>query len=92
MACELRSMTTKKTPTDRFRELAARVPPPPTSLLATAHMPAVSPEARKAAQLMVGGLDANNERIIRIAANLDRLVELNKKQASIRGRRRRGSR
>jgi len=85
-------MPSKKTPAERFREFAAKVPPPPTSLLATAHPPTVSPEARRAAELMVGGLDADNERIVRIAANLDRLVQLSKRQSSSPGRRRRGSR
>lgn len=85
-------MPSKKTPADRFRELAATVPPLPTSLLATAHVPAVSPEARRAAPLMVGGLEADNDSIIRVAANLDRLVQTSKAQPSSARTQRRGSR
>lgn len=88
-------MTSKKTPADRFREFAATVPPFPTSLLAAAHAPAVSPEARQVAQLMVGGLEADDDRVTRIAANLDRLVLLSKApmaRSSRAGKRRRASR
>jgi hypothetical protein len=85
-------MPSKKTPADRFREFAATVPPLPTSLLATAHVPAVSPEARRAAQLMVGGLGADNDRIVRIAASLDRLVQQSRARSASTGKRRRASR
>ena len=84
-------MPSKKTPAERFREFAATVPPLPTSLLATGHTP-TSAQARRAAQLMVGGLEADKGRVDRIAASLDRLVELNQDQASTSGKQRRGSR
>jgi hypothetical protein len=74
-------MASKKTPQDRFREFAAKVPRLPTSLLATAHAP-TSPAAQRAARLMVGDLSSDDGRIDRIAANLDRLVELNRREAS----------
>jgi hypothetical protein len=82
-------MPSKKNPAERFRELAAAMPEWPTSLLATAHVPAVSAQARKAAQLMVGALGADRQRVDRVAASLDRLVELN--QASASGKQNRGS-
>jgi hypothetical protein len=83
-------MTLKKSPQDRFREFAAGVPALPTSLMATAHAP-TSPAARQAARLMVGDLSSDEGRIVRIATNLDRLVELNQGQATSAGKQRRGS-
>lgn len=44
-------MSLKKPPADRFREFAVRVPPPPTSLLATAHVPDVPPQTPSATPL-----------------------------------------
>lgn len=75
-------MASKKTQVKRFRELAAALPVWPTSLLALAHVPTVSAQARTVAQQMVGGLGADKTRVDRIAANLDRLVELNQSSAS----------
>ena len=83
-------MTSKKNPQDRFREFAAGMPAMPTSLMATAHAPS-SPAARQAARLMVGDLASDEGRIVRIASNLDRLVELNQGQTSSSGKQRRGS-
>jgi hypothetical protein len=82
-------MTLKKTPQDRFREFAVGVPALPTSLMATAHAP-TSQAARQVARLMVGDLSSDESRIVRIATNLDRLVELNQGQTSS-GKQRRGS-
>ena len=82
-------MPSKKNPVERFRDFAAAVSPPPTSLLATAHVPPVSSEAQRAAQLMVGDLAADAGRVNRIAASLDRLVQLNEATGS--GKQRRGS-
>jgi hypothetical protein len=82
-------MPSKKPPVERFREFAAAVSPPPTSLLAIAHVPRVSLEAQRTARLMVGDLDADTGRVSRIAASLDRLVQLNEAAAS--GKQRRGS-
>lgn len=83
-------MTSKKNPQDRFREFAAGVPPLPTSLMATALAPTTQ-AARLAARLMVGDLASDESRIVRIATNLDRLVELNQEQTASSGRQRRGS-
>jgi hypothetical protein len=69
-------MTSKKTPAERFQALAAALPEPPTSLLATAHSPAVSPAAYQAARQMVGDLGGDPGRVDRIAAQLDRLVRM----------------
>jgi hypothetical protein len=82
-------MPSKKTPAERFREFAAKVSPPPTSLLACAHVPTVSAEAQQTARLMLGDLGADADRVDRIAASLDRLVKLNEAAAS--GKQRRGS-
>lgn len=83
-------MASKKSPQERFREFAAGVPPLPTSLMASAHSPTTSPAARTAARLMVGDLRSDEGRIVRIATNLDRLVQLNQSQTSS-GKQRRGS-
>ena len=82
-------MPSKKNPAERFREFAAKVSPPPTSLLACAHVPAISAEARQTARLMLGDLGTDAGRIDRIAASLDRLVQLNETATS--GKQRRGS-
>ncbi|MBP6840026.1 MAG: hypothetical protein KBG28_13120 [Kofleriaceae bacterium] len=83
-------MTSKKTPQERFREFAAAMPALPTSLMATAHLPS-SPAARRAARLMVGDLSSDEGRVARIATSLDRLVQLNQRQATSTGKQRRGS-
>lgn len=82
-------MASKKNPQERFREFAAHVPPLPTSLLATASAPLpASPATRRAAKLMVGDLASEDGRVDRIAANLERLIELNQRQTA---KQRRGS-
>lgn len=83
-------MRTVKSPAKRFQELAAKVSAPSTGLLATSHVPAASAATRHAARLMVGGLDADDGRITRIAASLSRLVELNQPSVSVAGKQRRG--
>ena len=83
-------MRSKKNPQDRFREFAAGMPALPTSLMATAHAP-TSQAARQAARFMIGDLSSDEGRIVRIATNLDRLVELNQGQAESSGKQRRGS-
>jgi hypothetical protein len=85
-------MPSKKTAADRFLEFAATVPPMPTSLLASAHSPVTSAEARRAARLMVGGLASDEGRIARIARNLDKLVEIKRARSAPPGSQRRGVR
>jgi hypothetical protein len=85
-------MASKKTAADRFLEFAATVPPMPTSLLASARPPAISATAHRAARLMAGGLAADEGRIVRIAQNLDRLVEIKRAKSAPSGNQRRGAR
>jgi hypothetical protein len=66
----------KERPT--FEELVRRVGPLPGTGLASAESPPVSAASVRAARTLVGGLPSAESRVARVAAKLDRLVELSK--------------
>ena len=69
-----------------FLALARSLPPLPVSVMATAEVPEqASREARRAAELMVGGVDNDPARVGRVAAWLDELMKRKKAKS---GRRR----
>ena len=61
-----------------FEELVERLPPLEVSGLASAESPPPSAESMRAAQTLVGGLPGGADRVARVAAKLDRLVELSR--------------
>lgn len=62
----------RKKARDEFAALAAALPEPPTSLLATTVEPAPSRRALSAAQVLVGAVDPSS--VERVAASLDALM------------------
>ena len=73
-----------------FEELVSRLPELPTSGLASAESPPPSATSLLVAETLVGSLPGANERLARVAAQLDRLVELSKPAAEPRKRTRHG--
>ncbi len=61
-----------------FEELVRRVGPLPVTGLASAESPRVSAASVRAARTLVGGLPGGETRVARVAAKLDRLVELSR--------------
>jgi hypothetical protein len=61
-----------------FEELVRRVGPLPVTGLASAESPPVSAASVRAARTLVGGLPGGETRVARVAAKLDRLVELSR--------------
>lgn len=71
--------SSKKKTREEFLAFANHVGDWHTSALAAAEMPAVSPDARRVAELLVGGLGLSDQvRVMRVAVRLDELVVLDR--------------
>ena len=73
-----------------FDELVNRLPELATGGLASAESPPASSASLRVAETLVGSLPGAGPRVARVAAKLDRLVELSKAAAEPRKRTRNG--
>jgi hypothetical protein len=73
-----------------FEELVDRLPELGGGGLASAHSPPASSAALRVAQTLVGSLPGSDQRVGRVAAQLDRLVALSRPAAQPRKRTRHG--